>query len=166
MNIQDKTEVHQETTPKKRANLLSGADWLKRSFSIWRAFDKNSEERRLEHPAMFTSNLVDRLLSVYTCGNGVLFDPFAGSGTALLSALGHGMEAIGCDINPDYRDLFALRTTMFDNERWRYHVADARCLDGIVSPDSVDICITSPPYWDILNRRRSADGKKQDHIPT
>ena len=148
------------TRANKRANKLNGADWLRHSFSVWRNLDKNSEERRLKHPAMFTTSLVDRLLNVYSRGDGVLLDPFAGSGTALLSALRHDMKAIGCDINPGYRDLFISRTTMFDNKRWHYHVADARRLRDIVSPASVDICVTSPPYWDILNRRRSADGKK------
>lgn len=39
------------------------------------------------------------------------------------------------------------------------HVADARELLRFVAPESVDLVITSPPYWDILTRRRSADGK-------
>lgn len=28
-----------------------------------------------------------------------------------------------------------------------------------LAPESAHFCVTSPPYWDILNQRRSADGK-------
>ena len=34
-------------------------------------------------------------------------------------------------------------------------------LKKYIEPDSIDICVTSPPYWDILNQKRSADGKSQ-----
>src|SRR5204862_2126322 len=33
----------------------------------------------------------------------------------------------------------------------------------VVAPESVDLCITSPPYWDILNQRRTADLKETRH---
>ena len=32
-----------------------------------------------------------------------------------------------------------------------------------VAPNSIDLCITSPPYWDILNQRRTADSKSIRH---
>jgi DNA modification methylase len=32
-----------------------------------------------------------------------------------------------------------------------------------VPPESVDLCITSPPYWNVLNQRRSADHKAVRH---
>jgi len=39
------------------------------------------------------------------------------------------------------------------------HRADARRVAQYVAPGSVDLIITSPPYWDILSRRRTADRK-------
>src|SRR6185369_963408 len=32
-----------------------------------------------------------------------------------------------------------------------------------VEASSVDLCVTSPPYWDILNQRRTADMKATRH---
>ncbi|WP_424947844.1 DNA methyltransferase [Candidatus Spongiihabitans sp.] len=159
MSIKSNHATKKKTTPAQRANLLSGAEWLQHSFSVWRELDKNSEERQLKHPAMFTSKLVERILESYTCKSGVLLDPFAGSGTALLAALNNNMEAVGLDINPHYRKIFEDRVGLFGSDRWLYHVIDARCLGEVVLPQSIDICVTSPPYWDILNRRRTADGK-------
>ena len=145
--------------PAKRANLLSGAQWLQHSFSIWRGLGKTSAERKLHHPAMFPAGLVARILDAYTCCEGVLLDPFAGSGSALEAAVAKGMDAVGVDINPHFHAVFKERAAPLLPARWRYFVGDARRLDEFVQPDSVDICITSPPYWDILNRRRSADKK-------
>lgn len=144
-----------------RANQLTGSEWLKNSFSIWRGFGKDGISK--EHPAPFPVELVSRLLDCYV-GNpqGVVLDPFAGSGSALLAALKAGMSAVGIDINPAYRDIFLHRLSMFEINRedgWRYETHDSRKMDKVVEPDSVDICITSPPYWDILNRRRSVDRK-------
>ena len=71
------------------------------------------------------------------------------------------MSAVGFDINQDYLDVFQNRLSLFDGEddRWSYHVQDARTLGATLEPGTVEICITSPPYWDILNRKRTADLK-------
>ncbi|MHB1662220.1 MAG: DNA methyltransferase [Thermoplasmataceae archaeon] len=37
--------------------------------------------------------------------------------------------------------------------------ADSKHLLELVEKESVDFCVTSPPYWDILNMKRSADKK-------
>ena len=36
------------------------------------------------------------------------------------------------------------------------------CLKGLkkLDDESIDLVITSPPYWDILNRKRTADYKE------
>lgn len=149
---------------RRRANMLSGSDWLRYSFSIWRGLGKNSEERKLVHPAMFTVGLVSRLLETYTCCNGeTLLDPFAGTGTSLVAALNKNMKAIGFDVNRQFRTVFADRISELENtkqDNWSYYSHDARKMTKVIYPETVDICITSPPYWDILNRRRTADGKE------
>lgn len=147
---------------KKRANQLSGSDWLKNSFSIWRNIGKDQDSK--EHPAPFPTALVAKLIDCYVSDrSGTVLDPFAGSGSTLLAALQSGMEAIGFDLNPDYRVLFENRLPsigLFGSLNWSYHVKDARSIKNTINPDSIEVCITSPPYWDILNRKRSADFKQ------
>lgn len=41
--------------------------------------------------------------------------------------------------------------------------ASATDLLQYVPEDSIDLCVTSPPYWDILNQRRTADSKAVRH---
>lgn len=150
------------STVRKRANALSGGEWLRRSFSIWRNLGKNGEEKKLRHPAIFTVKLVSQLLESYTSCNGeILLDPFAGSGSALMAALEKNMSAIGLDINPQFQKIFVNRATQLSlPSTWEYHLHDAHDMSKIIKSESVDICITSPPYWNVLNRRRTADGKQ------
>ena len=143
-----------------RANALTGAEWLKNSFSIWRGLGRDSDA--MDHPAPFPVALAARLIDCFAANReGVLLDPFAGSGSSLLAALQGGMDAVGLDINPAYRNVFERRLSLFEsqNSRWRYEILDARHLGNVLADGAVEICITSPPYWDILNRKRTADGK-------
>ena len=146
-------------TTRRRANALSGSDWLRYSFSIWRNLGKNGEEKGINHPAMFTVKLASRLLETYSnCDGGTVLDPFAGSGTTLVAAMEKNMHAIGVDINQEFRDMFVNRVSSSSLPTWEYHVRDARMLADVIPAESVDICITSPPYWNILTRKRSAAG--------
>ena len=146
---------------KRRANDLDGGQWLKNSFSIWRNIPKDLDSK--DHPATFPVALAAKVIECFASEEGgLVLDPFAGSGSTLLAAVRANMRAIGFDINPEWRALFERRLTLFDIDgaRWQYEVHDARHLAKVVEPGSVEICLTSPPYWDILNRRRSADGKE------
>ena len=144
----------------QRANSLTGAEWLKNSFSIWRGLGRDADAA--DHPAPFPVALASRLIDCFAADReGLVLDPFAGSGSSLLAGLRAGMGAVGFDINPDYRNVFERRLSLFEvqNPRWRYEIEDARNLARTVEAGSVEICITSPPYWDILNRKRTADRK-------
>ena len=141
-----------------RANALTGAEWLKHSFSIWRHINKDGGAGG--HPAPFPSALASRIIDCFAANReGVLLDPFAGSGSSLLAALQAGMQAVGFDINPAYRDICKRRLSHYAAERWRYEVRDARRLADVLEAEAVEICVTSPPYWDILKRKRTADRK-------
>lgn len=141
-----------------RANALNGADWLKSSFSIWRGIVRDGGGG---HPAPFPVELANKLIDCFVSDrDGILLDPFAGSGSALIAALRCGMDAVGFDISSEYRVIFENRLSILERSgSWQYHTADARTLLTTVEPGTVEICVTSPPYWDILNRRRTADGK-------
>lgn len=146
---------------KKRANHLDGAGWLKNSFSIWRNMPKDLDSRA--HPAPFPIGLAMKVIECFASDRaGVVLDPFAGSGSTLLAALLSNMQTVGLDINPDWRALFENRldSQKIVSNSWQYEVGDAQRLDEIVDPGSIELCLTSPPYWDIQNRRRSVDGKR------
>lgn len=154
--------------PKKtvnKTNNLTGKEWLQNSFSIWRDLGKTEEEKKLKHPAIFTIKLVSKLIDTFCKPNGgLVLDPFAGSGTALIAGMLKEKDVIGFDLNSKFKDLFIDRATSsykFNSYGLgdKYIVENSKNISKIVEENSVDFCITSPPYWDILNRKRTADSK-------
>ena len=55
--------------------------------------------------------------------------------------------------------IFYLKRGFILRQKINFFVKDAREITKFIEPNSIDLCLTSPPYWDILNARRSADLK-------
>jgi DNA modification methylase len=157
-----------EPKPRKpKANTLDGSTWTRYSVSVWSDIQKDAEERALKHPALFPVMLVQRLLDCFTRpGDSLVIDPFCGAGSTLLGACAAGKNAVGLDLSPHYvemaRERLAARAAPPGVEAAVYQ-EDAANLLQYVAPGSADFCLTSPPYWDILTRRRSADYKETRH---
>ncbi len=156
---------------RKRCNELDGKTWTRYSISVWSDLRRSVEELRLNHPASFPLQLAGRCIEIFTAGPGeVVLDPFAGTGTTLLAAYNRGRRGVGFEIYDDYLSLFEqrLRTEgepLPGNEELRprlYH-EDALNLGRRLKPHSADFVLTSPPYWDILLAKRSADRRRQRH---
>lgn len=156
--------------PANRCNDLSGDEWLRYSISVWSDIRKTQEEAALKHPAMFPTMLCERLILMFLRRRGShrILDPFMGSGSTLVAARNLGKTGIGLEINPSYigmarkrleaPDLFGPGAPTFE-----LHNADARMMPTTIELRSIDLCITSPPYWDILNQARTADYKDVRH---
>jgi DNA modification methylase len=149
---------------KPRLNALDGKTWTRYSISIW-DLTKTVEETRLRHPALFPVALIKRLLDIYTRPGDVVLDPFMGAGSTLVAAQELERQGIGFEISSEFISLAKqrLRNNSGSEEAVLapeiYH-EDARHLGHHVASDSVDLVITSPPYWDVHRQRRTADGKQ------
>lgn len=153
----------------KKCNELSGKEWLRNSFSIWKDIKKTPEEIVLKHPAMFPMQLTYRIIKIFTTGkNTVVLDPFMGSGSTIISAYKLGRKGIGFELSEEYVKMAKNRLKSFqidlnqskeDLITPEIHNKDIFDLDKIIPKDSVDLVVTSPPYWDILTEKRSADKK-------
>ena len=122
---------------------------------------------------MFPVMLARRLIETFLPPEGrVIFDPFAGSGSTLIAAQMMGKQGIGLELSAEYVALSNRRLAEAGNrfdfepkeavaETPESVVIQAPAADLLshVEPESVDLCITSPPYWNILNQRRTADMK-------
>lgn len=153
---------------KQRANDLDGRTWTRYSISIWNDIRKSAAEKQLSHPAIFPLALVERLLQIFTLPGDTVLDPFMGSGSTLLGALQLGRRGVGLEINKDYLEIFARRRQEMEkaqHEKGALRVIedDARNIRCHLDPASLDLCLTSPPYWNILKARRSADHKSARH---
>ena len=55
---------------------LDGKTWLNYSISVWDNIRKSTEEAALSHPALFPTQLAERLISVFSYPNETVLDPF------------------------------------------------------------------------------------------
>ncbi len=158
---------------KRRANSLGGKRWLQNSISVWSDIRKSADELKLKHPAMFPAALASRLIeSFLPDGPHTVLDPFAGTGATLVAAARLGKHGLGIELSREFVSVARKRLAEcppFDGahgalvERATVHHASACDLLTHIAPESVDLCITSPPYWNILNQRRTADAKAVRH---
>jgi DNA modification methylase len=148
---------------KNRLNALDGRTWTRYSVSIW-DMGKSVEEARLGHPALFPVALIQRLLEIYTQPEDLVLDPFVGTGSTLIAAQSTSRRAIGFEIAPQFvgiaqERLRAAGASPQDSPDLTIYNEDARNLLSFVRSNSVDLVVTSPPYWNIQRQRRTADGK-------
>lgn len=154
-----------EKPPRRKGNRLDGKRWIQNSISVWDDIRKSPEELKLKHPAMFPGQLVDRLIDSFLPPEGrVILDPFSGSGSTVCAAARMGLQGIGLELSPEYVQLGRDRLAGIGaSASCEIHQCSAFDVGKHVSPDSVDLCITSPPYWNILNQKRTADLKSVRH---
>jgi len=161
-------------------NALDGKRWIQNSISVWSDIRKSTEEVRLKHPAIFPEMLVERLVETFLPLKGeVILDPFAGSGSTIVTTEKMGKTGVGVELSEEYaalgnqrlKEVAALAAAQEESApaaeqsvvKSSIHHGSALELSEWVSPESVDLCITSPPYWNVLNQRRSADHKAVRH---
>ena len=141
----------------KKCNDLSGKEWLQNSFSIWRDISKSKEEKAFKHPASYPVELCEKLIRTFSRPGGRVLDPFNGIGSTTAAAKLLNREAVGIDLSEEFCRIAQDRIGNCD--MIRIINGDSFEILKTLPDDTFDICITSPPYWDILNMKRSADQK-------
>jgi DNA modification methylase len=148
-------------------NNLTGKEWLNFSFSILKDIRKSKEEKSLKHPALFPTQLVERFIKIFTREDGeVILDPFLGIGTSLIASMNTSRKGIGCELNKEFAATAKQRLNLVKSELFSESIYEQKILIGDnrktlkkIENESVDFSISSPPYWDILNQKRTADKK-------
>jgi DNA modification methylase len=104
--------------------------------------------------------MVDRLLASFLNKPGkVVLDPFMGTGSTLAAAAKRQHYGIGFELYADFIDIATKRLAPF-GDKCQIIGETASKIEEYVKTNSVDMVITSPPYWNIFNRRRTVDGKE------
>jgi len=148
----------------ERLNDLDGATWLQWSKSIWRF--KKPVINNYGHPAIFPTFVAERLVRIFTKEGDLVLDPMVGVGTTSVASKSLNRKSIGIDLSPKYckiakSRLAQQRLTEMSNAVKAEELGqqkkvvsnheiicdDARNILLHVAPDSVDFCLTSPPYW-------------------
>lgn len=141
---------------------LDGKTWLNYSISVWDTVRKTAEEAGLSHPALYPTQLASRLIEMFSFAGETVLDPFCGTGTTLLAAHNINRRGIGTDISAEFLATATSRLQAAGHEGYILKEGDARNASVLIG-QPVDLCVTSPPYWDILNQKRTADHKDVRH---
>lgn len=147
-------------------NDYDGSEWVKfttKSWKIYRPEQRDSDD--IQHPAKFPEELAADYIEFFTQTGDLVLDPFAGTGSAIQAAEDLGRRGIGVELNEEYariarRKLTPEYPTEIVNGDAREWVETAK--KGIRFPDPMgdpeppefDFIITSPPYWNVLQKSR------------
>lgn len=93
--------VSSEIKEKSKLTQKEWADWAINSF--WEM--QPAKAKTEGHPAPFPKELPHRLVKLYSFWGDTVLDPFMGSGTTAEAALELGRNAIGYEINPEFKKL-------------------------------------------------------------
>lgn len=139
-----------------RLNDLDGKSWTKFTCSwfIFNALASDLKEEREfiasteDHPATYSPTMIESFINFFTKEGMNVFDPFAGIGSTLVAAKRTNRIGYGIELNPKYFEIAAARVPEFSNHLFN---DSAENLDSLSIPLQ-DFSISSPPYWDVLNR--------------
>ncbi len=138
-------------------NCLTAKEWLKNQVAIWEFYYESRDIRDKNiHPAVFPIALPKKCIELFTHKGELVLDPFMGIGTTLVAAKDTGRNAVGFDLKKEYVDFAKKRLsqqTLCDTKQIAI-CDDAINISDYLEKNTVSLCVTSPPYANMLNRPR------------
>jgi len=99
-----------DLSQKSNQSKFTKQQWVDWAQDLWQI----KPETNVSHPAPYPSELIERILSLWSFVGDCVFDPFMGSGTTAVAAKKLGRYYFGCEINPDYVDIARARVARVD----------------------------------------------------
>ncbi len=150
--------------PPNHINCLSAKEWLKAQVGVWQFTYEGRDIRDKDiHPATYPIALASRCIQLFTHKGELVLDPFVGSGTTLVAARDTSRNAVGFDLNPKYIKLSESRLNqqvLFGDCKQIAICDDARNIPEYLPEESVSLIVTSPPYANLLNRKRKNKSRR------
>lgn len=147
-----------------KINCLTAKDWLKNQLGVWEFYyEKRDIRDKKLHPATFPISMSRRVIELFTHEGELIVDPFVGSGTTLVSAQDTNRNAVGFDLLQKYIDLSNSRLSnnqLFNNSKQLAILDDAKNISQYFEQKSVKLIWTSPPYANLLNRKRKNKSRR------
>ena len=161
-----------------KLNDLSGKEWLPRTRSVFVDSVENPHHllswenvsasfsvmstatarpaSKKEHPATFPESDARRLIRFFTKRGETVLDPFMGAGSTAVACVQEQRACEGFELYERWAHLAKERVREADKAGTA--VVKIRTVDALVGlaelkPKSQSFILTSPPYWNILNKR-------------
>jgi len=152
--------------PPTHINCMTAKEWMKSQLGVWQFFyEKRDIRDRNLHPATYPIALAKKCIELFSHKGGLVLDPFVGSGTTLVAAADCDRNAVGFDLQEKYIALCKSRLgqqELFNGSKQLAVCDDARSIGEYLEPETVSLIVTSPPYANLLNRRRLNKSRRGD----
>jgi DNA modification methylase len=143
----------------KHISCITAKEWVKGMVTIKEFFYTGRDIRdKNVHPAVYPIALPAHFIELLTHEGELVLDPFVGIGTTLIAAQDLKRNAVGFDLKEEYVEVAKERLSQsrLDGNAKQIAVVDDshNIPEYLVKKNSVSLCITSPPYANMLNRKR------------
>jgi len=144
--------------PDNRISCVTAKEWVKGMVTIQPFYYTSRDIRdKNMHPAVFPISLPAHFIKLLTHEGELVLDPFVGVGTTLIAAKDINRNAVGFDLKVEYVEITKKRlaqSTLSSHSEQLAIVDDAHNIPAYLDENTVSLCITSPPYANMLNRPR------------
>jgi DNA modification methylase len=142
-------------TDAKERSKITKEEWREYTKTVWHIANTS----HAEHPAVFPLEIPKRLIKLFSFCEETVLDPFAGTGVTAQAALMLGRKAICVEQNSRYAEIISDECGLLGGTDALSVVhGDSRDLSWCPN-DSVDLIVTSPPYWN-----KAEYGSSNDNI--
>jgi DNA modification methylase len=144
--------------PDNKINCLTAKEWIQSQVAVWEFYYNGRDIRDKKiHPAVFPVGLPTKCIKLFTHEGELVLDPFVGIGTTLLAAQETNRNAVGFDLKKEYIDFTKERlkqSRLVGSSKQIAIQDDAIHIPEYFREETVSLCVTSPPYANMLNRPR------------
>ncbi len=146
----------------KRNNLndLTSTEWVQetKSFFYQKGLGAGSPEAKYEkmHPAPFSFTDITKLIKFFTKKDAKILDPFLGVGSTIKACIELEREGFGVELSPKWCEITRKRLLAESKVKLdKKHLicGDSRKLKDYFDKNTFDLIVTSPPYWNILEKK-------------
>ena len=143
---------------KNKLNHLTGKEWIKFSKSWFIHKPPRRKNNELLHPAKFPESLIEEFISFFTKEGDWVLDPFMGTGSTLISAGNLKRNAVAVELSKVFYKITRdrIKKGKYKDEILPLNGSSENLKDLLLKKglDKVkfDYTITSPPYWNQLER--------------
>lgn len=147
--------------PRNSLNDLTGKAWLPetKSYFFQKGLGADHPDAQIEkqHPAPYSFQDIEKLIRFFTKHNMVVLDPFGGVGSTAKACEISGRHCISIELSGKYHSLSIERlekeVCKGTSQNHQFINGDSCEILRTLETNSVDMVVTSPPYWNILNKQ-------------